>query len=187
MSRLRAFHLDYLAWTLETHGHRSVRHTHALCDTLMLLSVTALLACLPPPLGRAASVGLLALTFVFYVAFDAIAAALVAGLVAAGLVAAAALARALPGPVVVAVWAALFVASVSAALLSHVFVGERVLLYPPSIGGARRIGAFAVYGAFLPFFGAYYQATLLLVDFGGRQSLAAEARRRVATGLAPLL
>jgi hypothetical protein len=153
----------------------------------MLLSVAALLSCLPSPVGLSAAVGLLALTFLFYVAFDAIAAVLVTGLVAAGLSAAAALTRALPAAAIVAGWAALFAASVGGALLSHILVGEPIRLYPRSIRGARRIIAFAVYGAFLPFFGAYYQATLLLVDLGRRQALAAEARTRVRAGLTPLL
>jgi hypothetical protein len=187
MSRLRAFHLDYLAWTLETHTFRSVRHTHALCDTLMLLSVAALLACLPAPLGPAAAVAMLASTFLFDVWFDPAAALLVALPVGAGLAAAPSLSRLVGGTTAVLLWALLFALSVSAALLSHELVGEPVQLHPQGMRGTRRVVAFAVYGAFLPFLGAYYQTTLLLEDFGRRSAHAAEARRRVATGLAPLM
>ncbi len=77
--------------------------------------------------------------------------------------------------------------SVSGALLSHVLIGEKVLLYPRSIVGTRRILAFVVYGGFLPFFGAYYQTTLFLVDLGRHRTMAAEASRRLGTGRAPLV
>jgi hypothetical protein len=187
MNALRRFHLDYLAWTLETHSFRGVRHTHALCDTIMLLAVLALLSRLPGPLGFVAPAALLALGFVAYVGFDAAASLLVAGTVAAGLLAARALDAVLPPWAALAAWAAVFALSVSGALLSHVFAGEKILLYPPSIVGARRVLAFAVYGGFLPLFGAYYQTTLFLVDLGGRATLAAEARRRVGSNLAPLV
>ena len=187
MSALRRFHLDYLAWTLETHGYRSVRHTHALCDTIMLLAVAALISRLPAPFGFPLAAALVALGFLAYVAFDPWAALLVSGSVAAGLGLAHALDAVLAPPVALGLWASLFVLSVSGALLSHVLCGEEILLYPRSIVGARRVLAFAVYGGFLPFFGAYYQTTLFLVDLGHRAALAAEARRRLGTGLAPLV
>jgi hypothetical protein len=185
MSPLRRFHLDYLAWTLETHGARSVRHTHALCDTIMLLAVAALVSRLP--FGFPLAAALVALGFLGYVAFDPWAALLVSGSVSAGLGVAHALDAVLAPPVALALWATLFVLSVGGALLSHVLVGEEILLYPRSIVGARRLLAFAVYGGFLPFFGAYYQTTLFLVDLGRHAALADEARRRLGTGLAPLV
>jgi hypothetical protein len=187
MSALRRFHLDYLAWTLETHSFRSVRHTHALCDTVMLLSLLVLIARLPAPFGPTAAAALLALGFFAYVAFDPLASLLVGGTVATGLVAARVLDGLLPAMVTDAGWAALFALSVAAALFSHVLAGEEIRLYPKSIVGPRRLLAFAVYGGFLPFFGAYYQTTLFLVDRGRHAALAAEARRRLGTGLVPLL
>jgi hypothetical protein len=187
MKPLREFHLDYLAWTLETHGHRSVRHTHALCDTLMLLAVVVLAAHLPGPFGVIAAVVAIALGFVGYFAFDPLATLLVTGVVALGLVAARALDSVVPASVALALWGTVFVVSVSAAILSHILVREQVRLYPPSVVGSRRILAFAIYGGFLPLFGAYYQTTLFLVDLGRHAKLASEARSRVGTGLAPLL
>jgi hypothetical protein len=187
MNALRRFHLDYLAWTLETHSFRSVRHAHALCDTLMLLAVLALALRLPSPFGLATAIALLALGFLAYVPFDPLASVLVAGTVAVGLAAARALDSVLPPTVALVGWATLFAVTVSAALLSHVLVGEDIRLYPPTIVGPRRMLAFAVYGGFLPFFGAYYQTTLFLVDLGRHAALAEEARRRVGSNLAPLV
>jgi hypothetical protein len=187
MNALRRFHLDYLAWTLETHSFRGVRHTHALCDTIMLLSVLVLISQLPAPFGLLAAGTLLALGFLAYLACDPLASLLVGGIVAAGLLAARALDGLLPPAVALAGWAAVFAVSVGAALLSHVLAGEEIRLYPKSIVGGRRVLAFAVYGGFLPFFGAYYQTTLFLVDLGRHATLAAEARRRLGTGLVPLV
>jgi hypothetical protein len=187
MRALRAFHLEYLSWTLETHMHKSVRRAHAICDTIMLLAVIGLLTLLPAPFGIAAAAGLIALIFAFYCSFDFATSCIVTVEGALGLWGATRLDALLSTPQALALYGTVFVISVSCALLSHVLVKEKVRLYPDSNTGVRRIAAFALYGTFLPFFGAQYQTTLWLLDIGCHEALASQVRNRVGTGLAPLL